>query len=292
MAVAHGIVRPRAHGLSAVINRVLLRGFMETALRTRYCTEPPSAQTALDIFKGTWKSSLPRDLGLCTGSEESFFADPRVTWVGSLLPNGFSGFDILELGPFEGYDSYLFTTLGARQVTAIEANNINFLKCLLLKDTLGLNIRFLHGDAFEYLRTTDARYDIVWTSGILYHSERPIDLLAQIASRTDRVFIWTHYFVDTLLSDPNNRHYFEPDKNRVQNFGDQTYTLHYRSYRMGTEPGELPLHYEGGLQPYSYWISRADIERVLKSLGFTRLRVQAAGEFSGMPYVGLLAERS
>jgi SAM-dependent methyltransferase len=264
---------------------------METALRTRYCAEPPSAQTALDIFKGTWKSALPRALKLGTGSEESFFADPRVAWVKSLLPNGFTGFDILELGPFEGYDSYLFTTLGARQVTAIEANNINFLKCLLLKDTLGLDIRFLHGDAFEYLRATDKRYDIVWASGILYHSERPIDLLMQIARRTDRIFIWTHYFADTLLTDPNNRHYFEPEKNRQRIFDDQTYTLHYRSYRMDDRPDGLPLHYEGGLRPYSYWMSRADIENILKSMGFTTLRAQPTGELSGMPFIGLLAER-
>ena len=263
---------------------------MKTVLRTRYCSERPSAQTALDIFKGTWKAALPADLNLRTGTQEGFFADPRVFWVNSLLPGGFAGLNILELGPFEGYDSYLFTKLGAKQVTSIEANNINFLKCLLMKDTLALNVRFLHGDFFEYFRATDARYDIIWATGVLYHSERPIDLLAQIAAHTDRVFIWTHFFAESLLSD-DNRHYFNTSKNVEQRFFEQTYTLHYRSYLMENQPDGLPLHYEGGVQSYSYWLSRADIERVLRSLGFTSLRVRRVGELSGMPSIGLLAER-
>jgi hypothetical protein len=229
----------------------------DTALRTHYCIHRPSARTALDIFKGTWKSSLPKELNLQTGTEEFFFTDPRVLWVNSLLPSGFAGLNILELGPFEGYDSYLFTTLGAKQVTAIEANNINFLKCLLLKDTLGLNIRFLHGDCVEFLRATDARYDLIWATGILYHSERPIDLLTEMAGHTDRLFIWTHCFSEILLTNENRSH-FDPSKDVELRFLEQTYTLHYRSYLIENMPDGLPLHYEGGLQSFSYWMNRPD----------------------------------
>jgi hypothetical protein len=66
----------------------------------RYRDETPSAQTALDIFRGTWKSALPLEFKLETGSAEIFFVDPRVYWAEQLLPTGFRGLDILELGPF------------------------------------------------------------------------------------------------------------------------------------------------------------------------------------------------
>lgn len=264
---------------------------MDTMLTTRYCKELPTAQTALDIFKGVWKSSLPKELNLRTGATEHFFSDPRVLWANGVLPGGFSNLDILECGPFEGYDSYLFTKLGARRVTAIEANNINFLKCLLLKDTLELDILFMHGDFIKYLENIDTQFDLIWASGVLYHSERPIDLLARIADHTDRLFIWTHFFAETLFSD-HNRQYFNVDKNIEVNFIGQTYTLHYRSYLNETRPEGLPLHYEGGSQSFAYWMSKDDIERLVRSLGFTDLRHYDHGEMSGMPYFGLLAQRN
>jgi hypothetical protein len=112
---------------------------MESKIVIQYCAEVPSPQTALDIFKGIWKSALPPELGLTTGDKKGFYNDGRVHWVASLSPNGFQGLKILELGPFEGYDSRLFEQLGAESVLAVKGNNINFLKCLVLKHALGLN---------------------------------------------------------------------------------------------------------------------------------------------------------
>ena len=70
----------------------------------------------LDIFRGHWKSALPPDLNLMTGSEQIFCQDPRVLWARELLPQGFEGRDILELGPFEAYGTRLFEILGAQAV--------------------------------------------------------------------------------------------------------------------------------------------------------------------------------
>ena len=118
---------------------------MESKIVVQYCAETPSAQTALDIFQGSWKSALPPDLGLTTGATKGFHGDPRVPWVASLLPNRFQGMEILELGPFEAYDSRLFEQLGAAKVLAIEGDNIDFLKCLVLKHALGPKTCFLDG---------------------------------------------------------------------------------------------------------------------------------------------------
>ena len=91
---------------------------------------PPTRRrkTALHIFKGSWKWALAPERGLTTGAKVGFHNDSRVHSVASLLPHRFEGMSILELGPFEGYDSQLFEQLGAAKVVAIEGNNINFLK--------------------------------------------------------------------------------------------------------------------------------------------------------------------
>ena len=265
---------------------------MESKIVVQYCAEAPSAQTALNIFKGSWKSALPPDLGLTTGAKEGFHGDSRVHWVASLLPNRFQELKILELGPFEGYDSRLFEQLGAASVTAIEGNNINFLKCLVLKYALGLKTRFLHGGFLKYLQNSDQRFDVVWASGVLYHSEDPLELLEQISSKTDRLFLWTHYYADSLLQTEHRARFIE--QNNVEQIRhDEPYLLHYRSYGIERLKDGLPLHYEGGVKGFSFWLERGDIDRLLIALGFRSIKVQVEGESSrALPFVSLFAERT
>jgi SAM-dependent methyltransferase len=265
---------------------------MESKIVVQYCAETPSGQTALDIFKGSWKSALPPDLGLTTGAKEGFAGDPRVHWVASLLPNRFQGMEILELGPFEAYDSRLFEQLGAAKVLAIEGNNINFLKCLVLKDALGLKTCFLHGGFLNYLQNTDRRFDLVWASGVLYHSEDPLELLEQIGRKTDKLFLWTHYYSDSLRGMKTVSHFIEQNKvEQVRH--DERYLLHHRTYGNEQFKEGLPLHYEGGQKGFSLWMERGDIDRMLRALGFRSIKVQVDGVSSkGLPFVSLFAERN
>jgi hypothetical protein len=259
---------------------------MESKLSVTYCAERPSPQTALDIFKGAWKSALPPETGLVTGLKQVFHRDPRVLWVKALLPDGFRGMDVLELGPFEGYDSRLFEELGAASVTAVEGNNINFLKCLVLKTALGLETDFLYGGFLEYLKSCERRFDIVWASGVLYHSEDPIELLRQVGERSDRLFLWTHYFADTLVQ-TKHAAAFDATKNVTRD----GMTLHYHSYQLERFRDGRPLHYEGGQEAFSYWMERKDIDSLLGAVGFTSVSVQQDGLNNDMPFVTLFAER-
>jgi len=264
---------------------------VENKIVVQYCAENPSAQTALDIFKGSWKSALPAEYGLTTGTREGFHRDPRVHWVASLLPNQFQGMEILELGPFEGYDSRLFEQLGAGKVLAIEGNNINFLKCLVLKHVLGLKTCFLHGGFLNYIRNTERRFDLVWASGVLYHSEDPLELLEQIGRKTDRLFLWTHYYSDSLRGTKTVSRFIEQNNVEQVRHGER-YLLHYRTYGNEQFKDGLPLHYEGGQKGFSLWMERGDIDRMLRALGFGSIKVQADGKGSnGLPFVSLFAER-
>jgi hypothetical protein len=264
---------------------------MDSKIVVRYCEEAPSPQTALNIFRGAWKSALPPELGFRTGEQKGFYDDARVHWVASLLPNGLRGLKILELGPFEAYDSLLFEQLGAESVLAVEGSNVNFLKCLVLKHAMGLKTHFVHGGFLKFFQSTNEQFDIIWASGVLYHSEAPLELLAQIGARTDKIFLWTHYYDDSLLA-TSHREEFLPESNVTETRFDQSYLLHWRTYQLEKLKDGLPLLYGRGQLPYSFWMEREDIIRMLKAMGFQSIRIQADTKLDDMPVISLFAERS
>jgi len=251
-----------------------------------FSAEPPSNQTAVDIFKGTWTSALPPEYGVEAGGLASF-DDVRVTWAASALPNGFRGLSILELGPYEAYTAWQFERLGARSVTAIEASDLNYLKSLVVKEVTGLRARFLFGDFMEYLERCPDRYDLVWASGVLYHSSNPLRLIAAIARVTDTVFLHTHYFVEGAAASAHARSFFEPARDVRARAGGREITLHYKAY------GQLKRGaYSGGPAGYAYWLERDDILAALRDAGFGKIQIgnDDPGNPNG-PALFLLARR-
>jgi hypothetical protein len=87
--------------------------------------------------------------------------------------------------------------LGAASIVVIETNVDAFLKCLIVKELLGLKVaHFMFGDALEFLTNTEDRFDMVFCSGILYHMRDPVAVIKAICSITDKSFIYTHYYND------------------------------------------------------------------------------------------------
>jgi len=81
------------------------------AIADRYVREPPSDQTAIDLFDHTWTSSLPARLGLHAGTLPTF-NDTRIKALLTHL-DSIKGFKILELGPMEGGHTYMLHEAGA-----------------------------------------------------------------------------------------------------------------------------------------------------------------------------------
>jgi hypothetical protein len=164
--------------------------------RLTFETRAPSVQNAVDIFKGNWASDFSPVLPGVEAGRYGLFEDSRPRAAAERLGrNGrLDGFSVLELGPLEGAHSLLLERLGAAEVTAVEASVQAFLKCLVVKEALGLKTRFLLGDFSEYLRAGTRRFDLVFASGVLYYMEDPLDLIALVAGATDRCFVWTHYY--------------------------------------------------------------------------------------------------
>ena len=260
------------------------------AIRPYYETRPPSPQTIVDIFGGSWKSSLPG--GVRSGAQD-MFADRRMEWLAAKLPGGLQSKSILELGPFEAYQTYQLEQRGVREIVAVEGNSINFLKCLCVKEIHGLRASFVFGDIQSYLDCCDRNFDLVCASGVLYHSQEPVKLLEQAMRVADHLYVWTHFHAPAILElDNGQEKHFVAGKNRKTSVGGRDITLHARSYLIGGYRSNLPLYWEGGQQAVAYWLSKEDLFWLIRHFGFEVVAEHGGkGRGSGLPCIGLYARR-
>ena len=233
-----------------------------------YVNQEPSDQNVLDVFEGEWSSRLPDSCGLVTRPGNArLFEDERITWAEEGL-GGFFGKRVLELGPLEGGHSYMLQKAGAESILAIEANTRAYLKCLCIKDLLSLDrVDFRLGDFVPYLEDTSDRFDLVIASGVLYHMERPVELLASLARVTDRLFLWTHYYDQDVIQ---ARRELKSKFARVRKAKCEGF-----SYEYSTQSYNEALGWRGfcgGPASTSKWLTRESLDGALKHFGFTRLQ--------------------
>jgi len=234
-----------------------------------YVLTEPTDQNVLDIFEGQWSSQLPDKYGLVTRPGLArLFEDDRVVWTEQTLGK-FSDWKILELGPLEGGHSYMFQNKGAKKVISIEANSRAFLKCLCIKEILELDkVEFKLGDFVAYLENDDSKYDLVFASGVLYHMEEPIQLLKLISEVSDRLFIWTHYYDQEVISNREDlRRKFSPLS---------SFEYDGVSYEYSTQAYQDSLEWTGfcgGSKPTSKWLTRDSIMRALEQYGYNDIQI-------------------
>jgi protein-L-isoaspartate O-methyltransferase len=228
-----------------------------------YVTSVPSEQNALDLFQGEWSSLFPPPLSHLRAGQIPLFQDSRIAWMIQSL-GGVEGFRVLELGPLEGGHSYMLDRAGAAAVTSVEANPRAFMKCLTAKELLGMpKVSFRLGDFREFLGSTEENWDLCVASGVLYHMLDPVELLKSLAQRSDRIFLWTHYYDEAVIqSTPYLSHRF--GKSITGKSGSFSYTLHRLNYLEALESKA----FTGGSAQYSHWLPRADIFGALEHFGF------------------------
>ncbi len=247
-----------------------------TSSVVKFTHKPPSAQNIIDIFGGRWASDLSGLIPGVRSGPTNLFDDPRVKSVLSNFSgeNGdLSGQWILELGPLEGAHTYQLEQLGA-SVTAVEANTEAYLKCLIVKELLGLSkAQFHYGDCLEYLRAEPVKFDMIFCCGLLYHVTDPISLIELMTSRTDRIYLWTHYQPSGL------RHV----KGTAVVRGGDSYTYYFRTNSDRATPS-----FWGGNAFTSARMTRPDIMRVFSKCGFERFEVHEDNEeHPGGPCLGM-----
>lgn len=233
----------------------------------------PSDQNALDLFAGEWSSQPPPNRPELKAGATPLFDDPRIAWAHHRLmemglERGFTGREVLELGPLEGGHSYLIDRLEAASVTAIEANARAYLKCLIAKETFQMpRVRFLLGDCLEFLRQTDRHFHVGVACGILYHLTNPVELLELLARRCDALFLWTVFYDPEFVA-----------KNPVPGakFSDviamETAGFKHTVHRFNYGPSLDWKGFCGGGDVYSYWMEKEEIIAALRRFGFSDFR--------------------
>lgn len=218
------------------------------------------------------------------GGTAAHFEDDRVTWAAGPL-GGFEGKRILEIGPFEAYNSWQFEQLGAASVLSIESSWTNFMRCLVVKNALDMQTVFQLGCGIAHMNNTSERYDAVWLSGVLYHLTDPVAMLRAAAQVSDCLFVWSHYHTPEMAAPALA---FFDGEIREQAVGDRTVKLHRRHYHAAKGAG-----FSGGKAEHSYWMERQDILGVVADLGFDRIDigVDDPGNPSGAAFY-FLAQRS
>lgn len=220
---------------------------------------PPSGQAAVDLG-GAWHSAFPDDSGVDTGGYATVFSDPRAAWGIERL-GGIAGSNILELGPLEAGHTYMLDRAGAKSITAVEALKSAYLKCLIAKEVLDIkSARFLLGNFIPWLEFEQRRFDVIWASGVLYHMSEPLKLLELVSRRTDRLYLWTHFYVDDAVP-----RYL---KGRDIAFAGETITQFERPYFMMRN-----RKFCGGVCSGRAWLRRGDILKALEILGFKRIEI-------------------
>jgi hypothetical protein len=233
-----------------------------------YVNKAPAPQNALDIFKGEWASRLPTHFASLEAGRIPLFEDRRLEWFKAEV-GGVEGQTVLELGPLEAGHTYMLERCGAQAITAIESNTRAYLKCLVIKELLDLKrARFLCGDFVEYLRTNETRFDVCLASGVLYHVLNPVELIALLARTTDCLYLWTHYYDQTIISrNPQLAPRFTASASA--DYAGFRHTLYRQEYRSALERQDF---YGGGAE-YSHWLGREEILKCLDYFGFKELRI-------------------
>ena len=232
--------------------------------KSNYIKTAPNGQNAIEIFSGEWSSKFPDSFGIESSGTADLFEDQRIIWAQN---NGvsFKGKRILELGPLEAAHTWMMDQRGADHITAIEAHERAYLKCLIVKEIAQISsARFLHGNFDEYLKNTTEKFDICLASGVLYHSKDPVTLLDRICKHCDLVILWTHYFDKhaIMTHGPELLERFSPPV--TQSHKGSQISCHPFSYRDEASKDAFC----GGLETESTWLEMHGIEAILKSNDF------------------------
>jgi hypothetical protein len=244
----------------------------------------PRVENTGPAFAGEWSCAVP---GLPGTGALPLFQDGRIDWFGERL-GGFAGKRVLELGPLEGAHTWMMTSAGA-SVLAIESNVRAWLRCLAVKEALGMpGSHILLGDFVAYLGSNPPRVDFALASGVLYHMTDPVKLLRDLASVSDTIGLWTHYFDPEIMRTRGveKKFDFTPRKmvtprGRAVELYDQRYleALHWSGFCGGSASG-------------SCWLRRDDILGVLEDEGFECEIAHHEPDHQNGPAFSLFAQRT
>ena len=247
----------------------------------------PSHQNAIDALAG-WNCAFPPSLNLNPGALP-LYADDRIAWALQSF-GSIEGKKVLEVGPLEGMHTYMLHSHRPARIDAIEANRLCFLRCLVTKQILNIDTAsFMLGDIQAWLTERDETYDFALASGVLYHMADPGEFLRLLASRTNAVFIWTHFVLEDAMPEGDVRRLPFSGKVETRMVGDVPVRYYERSYHRANTNASFC----GGMKDRHFWMHRDDTLMLLRKLGYSDIVIRDENlSHPGGPSFSLLARKA
>jgi len=116
----------------------------------------------------------------------------------------FKGKTVLELGPFEGHDTVMLMDQKPRKVIGIEARPLNYAKISVMRSLYNWpNYELILGDMHLFPQLIKEKPDIIFCSGVFYHSDKPWWLLESCMQHSDTIVLCGH--ISSEHSCPNRQ---------------------------------------------------------------------------------------
>lgn len=232
-----------------------------------YVTSFPTDQNAIDTLKG-WNQAFPEQFGVDAGAMH-LHNDPRIAWAIE-KSGGLAGKRVMEVGPLEAWHTYMLEQQQPEMIDAVEANRLSFLRCLVVKEIVGLTrTRFHLGDAQLWLENREEAYDLIVASGVLYHMQDPVRFLRAMAKRTDQIFLWTHYVDDAAMPAGDPRRGAFVDQPEIADHEGVNVIMYPRTYLGAWKSA----HFCGGMHDIHRWMDRSSLLALLQALRFDDIEV-------------------
>jgi hypothetical protein len=198
---------------------------------------------------------------------------------------------VLEIGPLEGQHSVLLEKMGARENIAIEAREDNLRKCNRVKEKYGLaRTTFLQHDLERLCDGTErpqfeGAFDIVFCLGVLYHLRSPGRALQWFRSRTDTVFLGTHY-----VDDPGRPAQKYPFNGKTYRAVLQSERGHFDADGRWRQDGSGELGALSGTADISALLFEDDLIALIRDCGFSRVHVLGKDLQNQAAHITILAQ--
>jgi len=182
----------------------------------------------------------------------------------------------------------LVEKFGAASNLAIEANTTAFLKCLIVKEILGLKTRFLLGDFNKYLAECTQTFDVVLACGVLYHQDDPLDLIERMTKVADRICVWTQFYDRESLAE------FNPALLRL--FGDMPVVKEFHGRRIELrdrfrQEARMRSRFTGLGHRRSRWLTHQGIVTAFEALGYRIETILVDPRHGNGPAITFVASR-
>ncbi|MBI3601035.1 MAG: class I SAM-dependent methyltransferase [Nitrospinae bacterium] len=210
------------------------------------------------------KEPLNYEFGHFLFGSAFFPMDNEYPYWHPIPPNiDFKNKTILELGPFEGNNSIMIMEQEPKKVIGLEVRPLHFAKTAVTKSLYNWsNYSLILGDMHLFPNYINEKLDIIYCSGVLYHSAKPWWLLKTCMDYCDTIILSTYVSSE-----------YSPKPREFQKITLESGTYDFEIF---PEPGHLIYDLKG----YSLWFKEKDLIQFVDYYGFKYERYQSAVQHS------------